>query len=38
VNHPNFNFPAATQNSPSFGQIASAADPRQIQLGLKLVF
>jgi len=38
ANHPNFNFPAATQNSPSFGHIASAADPRQIQLGMKLVF
>jgi hypothetical protein len=38
ANHPNFNYPNSTQNSPSFGHIASAADPRQIQLGLKLVF
>jgi hypothetical protein len=37
-NHPNFNYPSSTQNSPSFGHIASANDPRQIQLGLKLVF
>ena len=37
-NHPNLNYPSGTQNSPSFGHIASAADPRQIQLGLKLVF
>jgi hypothetical protein len=38
VNHPNFNYPAAAQNTASFGHIASANDPRQIQLGLKLVF
>lgn len=38
ANHPNLNYPAAVQNAPSFGQIASANDPRQIQLGLKLAF
>lgn len=38
ANYPNFNYPPATQNTASFGQIASANDPRQIQLGLKLVF
>jgi hypothetical protein len=38
VNHPNFNYPSATQNTATFGHIASAQDPRQIQLGMKLVF
>jgi hypothetical protein len=38
LNHPNFNLPAATVDSGNFGQITSAADPRQIQLGLKLNF
>ncbi len=37
-NHANFNYPAATQNASSFGQIASALDPRQIQFGLKVIF
>jgi hypothetical protein len=37
-NHPNFNYPNSSQNSPSFGHIALANDPRQIQLGQKLVF
>ena len=38
ANHPNFNYPAGVQNSATFGQISSANDPRQIQLGLKLAF
>ena len=38
LNKANFNLPAATIDSGSFGQITSAADPRQIQLGLKLNF
>lgn len=38
-NHANFNYPAATANAPqTFGQIASALDPRQIQFGLKIIF
>jgi len=38
-NHANFNYPAATQNAPTtFGQIASALDPRQMQFGLKIIF
>jgi len=38
LNHPNFNLPASTIDAGNFGQITSAADPRQIQLGLKLNF
>jgi len=37
-NHPNFNTPVQTVDNPSFGQITSANDPRQIQFGLKLKF
>ncbi|HEU0184556.1 MAG TPA: carboxypeptidase regulatory-like domain-containing protein [Blastocatellia bacterium] len=37
-NHANFNYPGATFNASSFGQIASALDPRQIQFGLKIIF
>jgi hypothetical protein len=39
LNHPNFNNPFASVNTPSrFGRIESAKDPRIIQLGLKLIF
>jgi hypothetical protein len=38
LNKANFNLPAATVDASNFGQITSAADPRQIQLGLKLNF
>jgi hypothetical protein len=39
LNHPNFNNPFASVNTPSrFGKIESAKDPRIIQLGLKLIF
>jgi hypothetical protein len=39
ANHPNFNQPGATQNSPSFGKItATSVDNREIQLAMKLVF
>jgi hypothetical protein len=39
ANHPNFQQPNATQNSPSDGKItATSADNREIQLALKLVF
>jgi Carboxypeptidase regulatory-like domain len=37
-NHANFNYPESTFNASSFGQIASALDPRQIQFGLKIIF
>ncbi len=39
ANHPNFQQPNATQNSPSFGKItATSVDNREIQLAMKLVF
>ncbi|HEX4231228.1 MAG TPA: TonB-dependent receptor [Bryobacteraceae bacterium] len=39
ANHPNFEQPNATQNSPSFGRITSTlVDNREIQLAMKLVF
>ncbi len=38
LNHPNFGLPVNDINSPSFGQIQSAAAPRLIQLALKLLF
>jgi hypothetical protein len=38
LNHPNFNPPGTTFGTPSFGVISSAADPRQIQFALKLLF
>jgi hypothetical protein len=37
-NHPNFNLPNTTIDSPSFGTLTSAMDPREIQFGLKLIF
>ncbi|HTV56905.1 MAG TPA: hypothetical protein VMI06_18580, partial [Terriglobia bacterium] len=38
LNRPNFGIPANDINSPSFGQIQSAAAPRLIQLALKFLF
>jgi len=39
ANHPNFQQPNATQNSPSFGKItATSVDNREIQLAMKLIF
>jgi hypothetical protein len=38
TNTPNFGNPNGTLNNPQVGQITSAADPRRIQLGMKLVF
>lgn len=39
ANHPNFQQPNATQNSPSDGKItATSVDNREIQLAMKLVF
>jgi hypothetical protein len=37
-NRPNFGLPNNDINSPTFGQIASALPPRQIQFALKLLF
>jgi outer membrane receptor protein involved in Fe transport len=38
LNRPNFNLPDSFVGSPSFGRILSAADPRRVQFGLKLLF
>src|SRR5262249_61684225 len=37
-NHPNFSPPAQNVDTPSFGQITNALDPRQMQFGLKIKF
>jgi hypothetical protein len=37
-NHPNFGTPGATIATSAFGQLTSAASPRDIQFGLKLKF
>ena len=38
ANHPNFGLPVADLNSANFGRIFSAAPPRLLQFGLKLIF
>ena len=38
ANHPNFGLPVADLNSANFGRIFSAAAPRLLQFGLKLIF
>jgi hypothetical protein len=38
MNHPNFLAPAVIVNSSTFGKITAANTPRDIQLGLKLVY
>ncbi len=38
TNHANFGNPVADLNSPNFGRILSAAPPRLLQFGLKVVF
>jgi hypothetical protein len=38
LNHANLGAPGATVNSPSFGVIRSASDPRILQFALKLIF
>ena len=38
LNHPSFNPPGTTFGTSSFGVISSAADPREIQFALKLLF
>jgi hypothetical protein len=38
LNHANLGAPGTTVNSPSFGVISSASDPRILQFALKLIF
>jgi len=38
LNRPNFGLPDIFVESPTFGHILSAQDPRHIQFGLKLLF
>jgi len=38
LNHTNFDLPDIFLGSPAFGRISSAANPRRIQFGLKLIF
>lgn len=38
LNHANLAAPGTTVNSPSFGVISSASDPRILQFALKLIF
>jgi hypothetical protein len=38
LNHANLGVPGTTVNSPSFGVISSASDPRILQFALKLIF
>ena len=38
ANHPNFGLPVADLNSANFGRIFSAAAPRLLQFGVKLIF
>ncbi|HXN21697.1 MAG TPA: TonB-dependent receptor [Candidatus Dormibacteraeota bacterium] len=37
-NHPNFDPPSTTFGTGTFGVISGAADPRQVQFGLRIVF
>ena len=38
LNHPNFNLPGRIFGAANFGVISSAADPRELQWALKLLF
>lgn len=38
ANHPNFNLVGRIINQPNFGAVLSQYDPRQIQIGAKIVF
>ncbi len=38
VNHPNYNLVGRIMNDPTFGQVLSQFDPRQLQFALKLTY
>jgi len=38
LNHPNYNLVGRIINDPTFGQVLSQFDPRELQFGLKLIF
>jgi hypothetical protein len=38
LNHPNFNLPGRIFGAANFGVIGSAADPRELQWALKMLF
>ena len=38
LNHPNFRLPDSDISSPTFNQILSARDPRQVQFALKFIY
>jgi hypothetical protein len=38
ANHPNFNIIGRIINQPNFGGVLNQLDPRQIQLGVKIIF
>ena len=38
LNHPNFTLVGRILNDPTFGQVLSQADPRQLQFGFKITF
>ena len=38
LNHPNFNLVGRILNDPTFGQVLSQADPRELQFGFKFTF
>jgi hypothetical protein len=38
MNHPNFNLVGRIMNDPTFGQVLSQFDPRQLQFGLKVTY
>ncbi len=38
LNHPNYNLVGRIVNDPTFGQVLSQFDPRQLQFGFKLTF
>ncbi len=38
LNHPNYKLVGRILNDPTFGQVLSQADPRQLQFGFKFTF
>jgi hypothetical protein len=38
LNHPNFTLVGRILNDPTFGQVLSQADPRELQFGFKFTF